>query len=351
VNSTKIKIAGRTVGPGYPAFVIAEMSGNHGHNYARAEAIVRAAATAGADAVKLQTYTADTITLDCDNEYFTIKDGPWAGRNLYDLYEEAHTPWGWQTRLKTLGDSLGVEVFSTPFDPTSIDFLEQELGVNLYKIASFELVDLPLIRQVAATGKPIIMSTGMATADEIAEAVAAAKEAGCSEIALLKCTSAYPAPAEEMNLRTIPDLAGRFDVPVGLSDHTLGISVPVAAVAIGASIIEKHLTLSRAEPGPDSAFSLEPEEFKAMVEAVRVAEKALGRVSYELTEHERASRTFRRSLFIVKDIEAGEALTEQNVRSIRPGYGMPPKDLAEVMGRRAIRGIAAGTPLCWELVR
>jgi N-acetylneuraminate synthase len=258
-------------------------------------------------------------------------------------------PWDWQPKLKKVADDLGIDLFSTPFDKTAVDFLE-EMGVPAYKVASFELVDIPLIEYIAAKGKPIILSTGMATLDEIDEAVSAARKAGATQIALLKCTSAYPAPPEDVNLRTIPHLAKKFGVPVGLSDHTLGIAVPVAAVALGACIVEKHFTLSRSVPSPDSAFSLEPDEFRAMVEAIRTAEKALGKARYEVSEQEAKSRVFRRSLFVVKDMKAGEVFTEENVRSIRPGYGLPPKHRKEVLGRRAKQGIKRGTPLGWELI-
>lgn len=330
--------------------IIAELSANHNHDFNQAVELIKAAKEAGADAIKLQTYTPDTITIDCDNEYFRIGKGTiWEGKTLYELYKEAYTPWEWQPELKKIANDLGMELFSTPFDKTAVDFLEK-MDVPCYKIASFELVDIPLIQYVAQTGKPIIMSTGMATLGEIEEAVQAAREAGCKELALLKCTSAYPAPPEEINLRTIPHMAEAFSVPVGLSDHTLGIAVPVAAIAVGACIIEKHFTLSRSIPGPDSAFSLEPHEFKEMVEAIRVAEKALGKVSYEVTEHEKASRVFRRSLFVVKDMKEGETFTEENVRSIRPGYGLPPRYLQEVLGRRAKTNIKKGTPLSWELI-
>ena len=343
-----IRIAGRLVGRGHPTYVVAEMSANHGHSFERAVAIIEAAKAAGADAVKLQTYTADTITIESDKEFFRIGDGTvWAGRTLHDLYDEAHTPWEWQPKLRSFANEVGLDLFSSPFDATAVDFLER-MGVPAYKVASPELVDAPLVERVARTHKPLIISTGMATLDEVEDAVRAARGAGASEIALLKCTSAYPSPFEEMNLRTIPDLAARFGVPVGLSDHTLGIAVPVAAVALGACIVEKHFTLSRSDPGPDSAFSLEPDEFRAMVEAVRAAEKALGRVRYGPTAHEDASRVFRRSLFVVQDIRAGELFTEQNVRSIRPGHGLAPKCIAEVLGRRAAVDIERGTPLRWE---
>jgi pseudaminic acid synthase len=345
-----MKIEGRTIGVEFGTYLIAEMSANHGQSFEQAAQIVRAAKDAGADAIKLQTYTPDTITIDCQGETFqTAKGSLWEGRTLYDLYGEAYTPWDWQPKLKKLADGLGLACFSTPFDFTAVDFLE-EMDVPAYKIASPELVDLPLIRKVAATKKPVIMSTGMATCEEIEEAIQAFRQAGGTELALLKCTSAYPSPPESMNLRTIPDMAKRFRVPVGLSDHTLGIAVPVAAVSLGACIVEKHLTLSRSTPGPDSAFSLEPHEFKQMVDAIRVAEKALGHVKYGLTEAEQLSRRSRRSLFVVQDVKAGERLTPDNVRSIRPGYGLPPKHYEEVIGRLAARDMQRGTPLQWDAI-
>jgi pseudaminic acid synthase len=345
-----ITIAGRRIGPGSPVYVIAEMSANHNQDFARAAEIVRAAKASGADAIKLQTYRPETMTIDARTPLFQIGKGTiWEGRNLFDLYGEAYTPWEWQPELKRLANELGMHCFSTPFDPSSVDFLEA-MEVPAHKVASFEMVDLPLIRRIARTGKPVIMSTGMASLEEIHEAVGAFREAGGKELALLKCTSAYPSPPEEMNLRTISDLAERFHVPAGLSDHTLGSTVAIAAVTLGACIVEKHFTLSRAEPGPDSAFSLEPLEFKAMVEAIRTAESALGGVSYEVTSKEVASRVFRRSLFVVKDVKAGEELTEENVRSIRPGYGLPPKFFERVIGRRAAVDISRGTPLDWKLV-
>lgn len=346
--TSSITIGGRRIGPGEPTYIVAEMSANHGQSFDEAARILGAAKRAGADAIKLQTYTPDTLTIDCDREEFRIGAGtPWEGRTLYDLYGEAYTPWEWQPQLKELAAELELELFSTPFDATAVDFLEG-MGVAAYKIASFELVDPALIRRVAATGKPIILSTGMATLEEIEEAVEAAREAGCRELALLKCTSAYPALPEEMNLRTLSHLSATLGVPVGLSDHTLGIAVPVAAVALGAVIVEKHLTLSRSKPGPDSAFSLEPEEFQQMVDGVRTAEKALGEARYGASEREAASRVFRRSLFVVEDVAAGGELTAHNVRSIRPGHGLAPRHLPEVLGRRAARDLARGTPLAWE---
>jgi len=344
-------IEDQQIGPGKPAYIIAELSANHQQDFAQAVEIVKAAHAAGANAIKLQTYTPDTITLDCDNEYFRIREGTiWAGRNLHELFTEAYTPWEWQPKLKVIAESLGLVCFSTPFDFSAVDFLET-MDVPAWKIASFELVDLQLIRRVACTGKPLIISTGMATLTEIGEAVEAAREAGATQIALLKCTSGYPSEPGEMNLRTIPHLAEAFGVVVGLSDHTLGSAVPVAAVALGACIIEKHITISRATSGPDSAFSLEPWEFKRMVDEVRIAERALGCVHYGVSEREAASRVFRRSLFVVADVKAGEPFTAQNVRSIRPGHGLPPKVLDLVVGRRAARAIARGTPLSWELLQ
>jgi len=346
--SQTIQIGSRKIGSGCATYLIAELSANHGQKFDQAVEIVQAAKAAGADAIKLQTYTADTITISCRNELFVIaKPSLWEGRNLYELYGEAYTPWDWQPRLKAIANALGMDCFSTPFDFTAVDFLE-EMDVPAHKIASFELVDLPLIQKVACTGKPVIISTGMATLTEIDDAVRAFREAGGKQLALLKCNSAYPAPPEEMNLRTIPHLAEAFGVPVGLSDHTLGIASAVTAVALGACIIEKHLTLSRSEPGPDSAFSLEPQEFKAMVNAVREAEKALGHVQYEPTASEKASRVFRRSLFVVKDIMVGEVFSPENVRSIRPGHGLPPKHLPQVLGRKASKSVKRGTPLTWD---
>ena len=350
MKSEVFEINGRRIGASEPTYIIAEMSGNHGQSFEQAVEILKAAKAAGADAIKLQTYTADTLTIDSTEPPFQIKGGSlWDGRNLYELYQEAYTPWDWQPKLKTVADEIGIDCFSSPFDETAVDFLE-EMNVPAHKIASFEMIDHGLLRKVAATGKPIIMSTGMATLGEIEESVNVLRENGASEIALLKCTSAYPALPEEMNLRTIPHLAEAFAVVAGLSDHTLGYNVPVAAVALGARIIEKHFTLSRDLPGPDTAFSLEPEEFRQMVEAVRTTEKALGSVSYGVNEKEAKSRIFRRSLFAVEDVKAGEEFTGRNVRSIRPGYGLAPKYLGEVLNRRASRDIKRGTPLDWDLI-
>jgi pseudaminic acid synthase len=327
------------------------MSANHNQDFEQAVKIIEAAKDVGADAIKLQTYTPDTITIDCNSEYFQIGKGTiWEGRNLYDLYGEAYTPWEWQPKLKQIANDLGLDLFSTPFDHTAVDFLE-DMDVPAYKIASFENVDISLLREVAKTGKPVIMSTGMATLAEIDEAVATLREAGCQQLALLKCTSAYPSVPEDMNLRTIPHLAEAFNLPVGLSDHTMGVAVPVVAVALGACIIEKHFTLSREIPGPDSSFSLEPSEFKAMVEAVRVAEKAIGTVSYQVTEKEQASRVFRRSLFVVQDVKVGETFTHDNVRSVRPGYGLHTRYLDEIIGCKASRDVERGTPFSRDFIQ
>ncbi|MEI6655145.1 MAG: pseudaminic acid synthase [Verrucomicrobiota bacterium] len=348
---SKFYINQRSIGFGEPGYIIAEMSANHGQSFDKAVELVRAAKATGADAIKLQTYTPDTLTIDSHRPEFLIGKGSiWEGRNLYELYAEAYTPWEWQPKLQAVAEELGMDCFSTPFDDTAVDFLEG-MNVRAHKVASFELVDTCLLRKVASTGKPVIMSTGMATLAEIDEAVRTLRNAGCTQLALLKCTSAYPSLPEDMDLRTIPHLAEAFGVPVGLSDHTLGIAVPVAAAALGACIIEKHLTLRRSDGGPDAAFSLEPTEFKAMVDAVRIAEKALGRVNYDVTEREFASRAFRRSLFVVEEIKAGEAFTSNNVRSIRPGHGLLPKHLPEVLGRCAAQAIARGTPLAWHLVQ
>jgi pseudaminic acid synthase len=348
--ASEIKIGQRAIGSGHGVYVIAEISANHHQNFEQAVKIIHAAKDAGADAVKLQTYTPDTMTIASNRPEFQIAGTIWNGRNLYELYGEAYTPWEWQPRLKEVANSLTLDLFSTPFDATAVDFLEK-MQVPAYKLASFELTDIPLIQEMARTGKPLIISTGMATIEEIEEAVQAARRAGAEQIALLKCTSGYPALPEEMNLRTIPELARRFDAPVGLSDHTLDASAAIAAVALGACIIEKHLTLSRAEPGPDSAFSLEPQEFKAMVDAVRIAEKSLGEVHFGVSPKEASSRAFRRSLFVVQDVRRGEVFTTANIRSIRPGYGLHTRHLNEVLGQQAACDIDRGTPLSWELVQ
>lgn len=345
-----ITIGRRKVGPGHPVYMVAEISANHHQSFDEAERLVRAAKDAGADAVKLQTYTSETLTIDCDKPEFQISDGTaWASRSMHDLYDEACTPWEWHEPLAHLAAQLGIEFFSSPFDATAVDFLE-EMDVPCFKIASFEIVDLELIRKAAATGKPLILSTGLADDQEIADALASARDAGARQIAILKCTSAYPASPDDMNLRTIPDMVERFGVPVGLSDHTLGATVPVAAVALGVCIIEKHLTLSRKVPGPDSMFSMEPDEFSQMISEIREAERALGHVHYGPTAAEENFREFRRSLFVVKDVKMGEPFTEDNVRSIRPGQGLKPKHLPEVLGGKASRDIVRGTPMAWDLV-
>jgi pseudaminic acid synthase len=345
----RVSIAGRAIGACEPVYVVAELSANHLGSLERALELMRAAHAAGADAIKIQTYTPESMTLDLDHTHFKAVSALWKGRRLYDLYREAQTPYEWHGQLFAEAARLGIPLFSSPFDPAAVDFL-QTFDVPAYKIASFELVDLPLIARAAATGRPLIMSTGMSTYEEVVEAVDCARSHGCREFVILKCTSAYPAPPEAMNLRTIPDLAQRLGVPVGLSDHTQGVAVPVAAVALGATFIEKHLTLRRADGGPDAEFSLEPDEFKMMVDAVRVAEKALGVPRYEPTEQELKSRNARRSLYVVKPIATGESFSLENVRSIRPGYGLPPKDLSRLLGRVARQPLTPGTPLNWELV-
>ena len=342
-----ITINSKRVGPGCPVYIVAEMSANHNGSFNRAVEIIKAAKAAGADAIKLQTYKPETMTIDCDNEYFLIKGTPWEGRTLYDLYKEAYTPWEWQPELKKIAESLKLDFFSTPFDLSAVDFLEK-LKVSVYKIASFENVDLPLISNIARTGKPVIISTGMSTLSEIEEAVITFKKAGGKELALLKCTSAYPSVPEEINLKTIPHLYSTFELPVGISDHTMGIAVSTAAVAMGACIIEKHLTLSRKEDGPDNAFSLEPNEFADMVTTVRTAEKALGKVKYGAGHRETNNQIFRRSLFVVKNIKSGETFSYDNIRSIRPGFGLHTRYLEMIVGRTAKRNIKRGTPLTWD---
>jgi|SRR5579862_1146986 len=343
-------IQDRRIGPDHPVYIVAELSANHNQDFDRAVELVHAAKKAGADAVKLQTYTPDTITIACDRECFRIDGGTlWDGRTLHELYQEAYTPWEWQPKLKAIADEIGIHLFSSPFDASAVDFLGT-INPPAYKLASCELVDIPLIQKLSSTGKPLIISTGMASLEEIEEAITTARTAGAKQIALLKCTSAYPAPADEMNLRTIPELARRFEVPVGLSDHTKGIAAPVAAVALGASIIEKHLTLSRGFGGPDAEFSLEPKEFQEMVDAVRVAEKALGTSQFRPTAHEEASRRFRRSLFVVRDMKKGDVFSTENLRSIRPADGLHTRYLPQIIGKRAVRPIARGTPMAWDLI-
>jgi pseudaminic acid synthase len=345
----EIAIAGRRIGPAHEPFVVCELSGNHNGSLERALALIEAAAATGCDAVKIQTYTADTITMDVDRPEFRIQGGLWDGRSLHDLYREAQTPYEWHAALFARARELGVILFSTPFDESAIELLEG-LGAPAYKIASFEAVDLPLIRRAAATGKPLIVSTGMANLAEIEAARAAALEAGAG-VVLLHCVSSYPARLEDANLRTVADMAQRFGCPVGLSDHTPGTAASVAAVALGACLIEKHFTLSRADGGPDAAFSLEPAEFAALVADCKGAWRALGRAHYDLLGSERANATFRRSLYVACDIAAGEPLSHANVRSIRPGAGLPPAELDRVIGRQAARDLKRGEPLAWDMLR
>ncbi len=345
-----ITIGERRIGSDHPVYVVAELSANHGQDIRRAKDLVRAAADVGADAVKLQTYTPATLTIDCDADPFRVGEGMlWQGRTLFDLYSEAYTPWEWHAELKELAEGLGLALFSSPFDPSAVDLL-CELKVPAFKVASFEIVDLPLVQQIARAGKPMIISTGMATIAEIDRAVTAAREAGASEIALLRCTSAYPASPEDMDLRTIPHMADAWHVPVGLSDHTLGTTAAVAAVSLGASLLEKHFTLDRAEGGPDAEFSLTPQEFQRLVDAVREAERALGSVRYGPSSSETRSLPFRRSLFVVEDVREGEPFTDGNIRSIRPSNGLLPEYADQVLGRRATRSVSRGTPLTWDLV-
>lgn len=331
-------------------FIIAEMSANHLQNFDRAVEVIKAAKKAGADAVKLQTYTPDTITIDCDNEYFQIKQETiWDGTTLHKLYQEAYTPWEWQPKLKKIAEEEGLVCFSSPFDNTSVDFLE-EMNVGAYKIASFEITDIPFIEYIASKGKPVIMSTGIARLGDIQDAVDACRRVGNDKIALLKCTSSYPAPIGEANLRTIPNMQQTFNTVVGLSDHTMGSNVSIASIALGAKIIEKHFTLRRADGGADSKFSMEPEEFKVMVDGIREVEKALGDVTYDLTYKQLKSREHSRSLFITKDVKKGEIFTKDNVRSIRPGYGLETKYINDILGKKARMDVKMGTPIKWDIV-
>lgn len=329
-------------------YIIAEMSANHAGSIERAKEIIYAAKDAGADCIKIQTYTPDTITINCDNEYFHIDNGTWEGENLYRLYEKAYTPWEWQAELKDVAEKVGIDFFSTPFDRTAVDFLEN-LGVACYKIASFEVVDIPLIEYVASKGKPIIMSTGMASLGEIEDAVNAIRNQGNNKIALLRCASAYPAITDEMNLATMVNMKETFGVPVGLSDHSMGSIGAVTAVALGASIIEKHFCLDRAIDNPDASFSMNPDEFRQMVMDIRQTEKAIGTIQYGPNEQERDSVIFRKSIFCIKDISVGEMLTQDNIKVIRPGYGLKPKYYEQVLGKHALEDIKVGSPLSWEM--
>ncbi len=345
-----IKINGKIIGDSHPCYIIAEMSANHNGSLEDALEIIRSAKDAGADCIKTQTYTADTLTIDSDKEIFQIKDGTWKGETLYKLYQKAYTPWEWQTKIKKEAETIGLDFLSTPFDTTAVDLLEN-LGVNFYKIASFEMVDIPLIKYIASKKKPIIISTGMGTLREIEEAIAAARSEGNTQICLLKCSSAYPAVLEDMNLRTIPNMKEIFNVPVGLSDHSLGSISAICGVALGANVIEKHYCLDRKISTPDSSFSMEPAEFKQMVQDIRSTEKALGEISYEISARESKSLIFRRSIFIVQDIKAGQKFTEKNIRVIRPGQGLAPKFYSQILGKEASRDLQRGTPLDWNMVK
>ena len=331
------------------AYIIAEMSANHAGSFERAKNIIHAATDAGADCIKIQTYTADTLTIDCDNKYLHIDNGTWKGDTLYNLYKKAYTPWEWQEELKKEADKIGIDFLSTPFDSTSVDFLES-IGLEFYKIASFELVDIPLIKDVASKGKPIIMSTGMGTLGEIEEAVNTIKSQGNSQVYLLKCSSSYPAVSENMNLNTMVNMGQTFGVPVGLSDHSMGDIGAITAVAMGASIIEKHFCLSRKIENPDSSFSMEPDEFKKMVDNIRTVEMAKGTVKYGVCEEEKNSIIFRKSIFVIDNIKKGELFSERNVKIIRPGYGMEPKKISEILGKRALMDIKKGTPLNYHMI-
>lgn len=344
-----MKIRNHEIGKKHPAYIIAEMSANHAGSLERAKEIINAAKEAGADCIKIQTYTADTLTIDCDNSYFHINNGTWEGENLYQLYKKAYTPWEWQSELKLEAEKIGLDFFSTPFDGSSVDFLES-IGIEFYKIASFELVDIPLIQYVASKGKPMIMSTGMATLAEIDEAVSAVRDMGNENIALLRCASAYPAITDEMNLLTMKNMGEVFGVPVGLSDHSMGSVGAVTAVAMGASIIEKHFCLDRSIENPDSSFSMNPAEFKKMVMDIRQAEKAVGKIKYGVTEQEKSNIVFRKSIFCVEDIKKGDRVTEKNIRIIRPGYGIAPKYYNELLGQTALCDIRRGTPIQMDMI-
>ncbi len=344
------KIGNKTIGEGAPAFIVAEISGNHNQDYNRAVEIIHAAKEAGADAVKLQTYTADTITIDCDDECFQINEGTiWDGTTLYKLYQEAYTPWEWQPRLKEEANRIGLECFSSPFDFTSVDFLEK-MEVPAYKIASYEINDIPLIRKIAKLHKPMIFATGIAYPEDIERALSVCRQEGNEDIILLKCVSSYPTPYEAVNLNVIPTLAKTYDCLTGISDHTMGTIVSAGSIPLGSKMVEKHLTLKRSDGGPDSAFSMEPEEFKQMVKDIRILEKALGSSEYVLTDTQKLEHGGSRSLFVVKDIREGEILTPENIRSIRPGNGLHTMYYEKVLGKKAKRFLKKGTPLAWELI-
>lgn len=341
----------REIGEGQPCFIIAEMSGNHNQDINKAFKIIDAIAEAGADAIKLQTYTADTITIDCNNEYFQIKvNNAWRGQTLYDLYQKAYTPWEWQPKLKEYAEDKELILFSTPFDARAVDFLEK-MNVGLYKVASFEVVDIPLLERIGKTKKPVIMSRGMASVKEIELALKTLRDFGTPRVAILHCISSYPAKPEEMNLATIPDIKKKFGVTAGLSDHTLGQEISIASVAMGANIIEKHITISRADGGPDAGFSLEPKEFKNLVKSIREVEAAIGIPSYGAGKKESENIVFRKSLFVVRNIKKGERFTKENIRSIRPGYGLEPRYWYDVIGKKAASDIKKGTPLFWKLIK
>lgn len=346
----EIRIGRHVISESSPTFIVAEMSANHNMDFDRAVAILRAAKEAGADAVKIQTYTADTITLNCDAPCFQITQGTlWDGTTLYKLYQSAYTPWEWQPRLKEIAEGMGLEFFSSPFDPSSVDFLE-EMGVPAYKIASFEITDIPLLKKIARLGKPVIIATGIARLADIELAVRTCREAGNEKVILLKCTSSYPAPYEDINLRTIPSMGDTFDCLMGLSDHSMGSAIAGAAVALGARVVEKHLTLKRADGGADAAFSMEPEEFKEMTDNIRKTELALGRVTYDLTPKQAREREHARSLFVAKDMKAGEVFTPENLRSVRPADGLHTMYYEELLGKKIRRDAKLGTPMSWDLV-
>ncbi|WP_099190192.1 pseudaminic acid synthase [Tepidibacter mesophilus] len=344
-----INTGNKKIGENQPAYIIAEMSANHAGDFNRAIEIIHAAKKSGADCIKIQTYTPDTMTIDCDKEYFKIKEGTWEGENLYNLYKKAYTPWEWQVNLKEEAEKIGLDFLSTPFDKTSVDFLEN-LDVKFYKIASFEITDIPLIKYIASKRKPIIMSTGNATLGEIEEAVKEVKEQGNNDLCLLKCSSSYPAISDDMNIKTMQHLKETFNVIVGLSDHSMGSIGAVCGVTLGAKVIEKHFCISRKIENPDSSFSMEPDEFKRMVEDIRSAERTIGKISYDRSERESKNLKFRRSIFVVEDIKRGEILTENNIRVIRPAYGLKPKYYEDVLGKKSIKDIERGTPLKWDML-